>query len=75
MAAPTCTDDLRQFLREELREDSNATLATALVHLANLCESGPSDSISPLEQCLTELTELNKVYSGHTPLSDFLAQR
>lgn len=75
MAASIGSEGLREFLRQELEEDSNATIATARVHLEALCESGPSDSISTQEQWLVELTELNEIYNDHTPLADLLAQR
>lgn len=75
MAAPTASDELREFFREELREDPDATLGSAQVHLAELCESAPSDSISTQERALTELSELLEVHNQHTPLADLLTPR
>lgn len=75
MAQSIGSDGLREFFRQELEEDPNATIAIARVHLEALCESGPSDSISTQEQWLAELAELNEVYNDHTPLADLLAQR
>lgn len=72
MAASIGSSELRQFFREELREDPDATLETAQIRLAELCESAPSDSISPQERSLTELNELLEVHSRHTPLADLV---
>lgn len=74
MAASTYSEGLRQFFREEVQEDPNATLATARVHLEALCESGPSDSISTQQQWLTEITELSEIYNDHTPLNDLISR-
>lgn len=74
MASTIISDELRELFREELREDPNATLGTTQIHLAELCESAPSDSISGQTSTLTELTELLKVHTIHTPLSDFVTE-
>ena len=74
MADPIVSKELRQLFREEVREDPDATLGSFQVHLSELCESAPSDSLTAQERSLTELTELLEVHNEHTPLADLLSR-
>lgn len=65
--------DLREFFAEEVRNDSNATLETALWHLRDFYERGSEDPvIGEIATKLAETEELLVEYDEHTPLTSLL---
>lgn len=64
---------LRQFFVEEVQNDANSTLRTALWHLRDFYERGPEDPVqSSISDRIAETEELIVTYSEHTPLADFV---
>lgn len=67
------SSDLREFFVEELSNDPNATLETALWHLRDFYERGPEDPvIGEIASKIAETEELLVIYDEHTPLAELL---
>lgn len=73
MSKKTAPAELRELFADELKNDSNATLETALQHARDLYERGPEEpAVAQMSSRLAEIEELMTRHGPHTPLSDFV---
>ena len=71
--AKVASTQLRHLFAEELRNDTNATLETALHHVRDLYERGPEEpAVAQVCDKLAEIEALIRQHDVHTPLLDFV---
>ena len=71
--AKVASSQLRHLFAEELRNDTNATLETALHHVRDLYDRGPEEpAVAQVSDQLAEVEALILQHDAHTPLMDFV---
>ena len=72
MPLRTVSEGLRNFLWQEMQNDSNATVRSAQVHLQELCDEA-GDQGAPDQHWLQEIDELMAQHEEHTPIADLFS--
>lgn len=74
MPLQTASEGLRNFLWQELQNDSNATLRSAQLHLQELCDEA-GDKMVGQQHWLQEIAELIEQHEEHTALADLFSDK
>lgn len=72
MATKIASRELKEFFAQELMQDTNATLQSARLRLAELCDAAPGESVAQQHEWLSEVEDLIAVHTEHCPLLDFV---
>lgn len=75
MGLQTASEGLRQFLWQELENDSNATVGSARKHLQDLYDEAPGDSAGHHQHWLVEMDELLQQHDRHTAINDLFSKQ
>lgn len=74
MATKIASPELKEFFAQELMHDTNATLQTARLRLAELCDAAPGEAVAQQHEWLSEVEDLIAAHTEHCPLTDFIGR-